>query len=98
MIYEKTCPVCECNFRTTRENKEYCCHSCANKGRALKAVNKGNYDESLDWFRHDGRWECPYESAVSCEIRNCDKCGWNPEVAKARLEAYNKKWRESHEG
>lgn len=31
---------------------------------------------------------CPNNSAVSCHpsARNCAACGWNPDVAKARLE------------
>ena len=27
------------------------------------------------------------DGAVMCEKRNCSKCGWNPKVAEARLEA-----------
>ena len=94
MIYEKQCPICETKFRTTRENKVYCRQTCVNRARSLRLLEKGNFDESLDWFRHDGRWDCPYESAVSCEIRNCDRCGWNPVVAKARLDAYMEKHNE----
>ena len=37
--------------------------------------------------------ECPYAPAhaVFCETKNCQKCGWNPEVAEARLEAVKQK-------
>lgn len=95
MIYEKTCPICESKFRTNIANKVYCSHSCSNKGRAMNKAERGNYDESLEWFRRDGRWECPYEGCASCEVRYCDRCGWNPVVAKARLEEYKRKYREA---
>jgi hypothetical protein len=34
-------------------------------------------------------YQCPYApaGAVECERKQCEKCGWNPEVAAARLEA-----------
>ena len=36
---------------------------------------------------------CPNapKGAVYCEYQFCDKCGWNPEVAEARLEAVKQK-------
>ncbi len=36
---------------------------------------------------------CPNapKGAVYCEDQLCDKCGWNPEVAEARLEAIKQK-------
>ena len=37
--------------------------------------------------------ECPNapKYAVYCEEKNCAKCGWNPEVGAARLEAVKQK-------
>ena len=32
-------------------------------------------------------FECPHNEAVVCGRRACWKCGWNPTVAKKRLEA-----------
>lgn len=32
-------------------------------------------------------YQCDYQKFVECEKKQCDKCGWNPEVAQARLEA-----------
>ena len=29
---------------------------------------------------------CPHNYEVDCEASRCDSCGWNPVVAKARLE------------
>ena len=36
---------------------------------------------------------CPHaaKGAVWCETQNCEKCGWNPVVAEARLEAIKEK-------
>ena len=38
---------------------------------------------------HKKPTECPNapKYSVFCEEKNCAKCGWNPEVAEARLEA-----------
>lgn len=35
---------------------------------------------------------CPYNDAVGCfpSKKNCDRCGWKPEVSKARLEKFCK--------
>ena len=29
---------------------------------------------------------CPHNDALICERKNCRKCGWNPNVAKRRVE------------
>ena len=36
---------------------------------------------------------CPHapKGAVQCEKMICEKCGWNPKVAEARLEAVKAK-------
>lgn len=31
---------------------------------------------------------CKHNDGVSCAFENCGNCGWNPEVAKARLQKY----------
>lgn len=39
-------------------------------------------------------YECPYNEAIDCDKykqRPCHNCGWNPKVAKERLEEYCKK-------
>lgn len=30
---------------------------------------------------------CNFNKFISCEVKECHKCGWNPEVAYARLKA-----------
>lgn len=38
-------------------------------------------------------FQCPYNEECSCDPsrRFCERCGWNPAVAKARLERICKK-------
>jgi uncharacterized C2H2 Zn-finger protein len=88
MVYEKKCPNCGLVFRTARENQTYCCKSCGNIGR--RKNDKGEHDTSLEWVKDTefGKWVCPYNQGVGCYDRNCITCGWNPEVAKARLDKY----------
>jgi hypothetical protein len=32
-------------------------------------------------------YKCDFNDYVECERKKCTECGWNPEVAKARLDA-----------
>ena len=90
MLYKKTCPHCGTEFETPYENQRYCGHTCANRGRRLS--EKGEFDHSLEWEKDaERKWMCPYAQNVGCRYRKCNKCGWNPEVAKARTEAYMEK-------
>lgn len=34
----------------------------------------------------DGKIICPYNRECRCTVLECEKCGWNPEVAERRLE------------
>lgn len=99
MIYEKTCPTCGTVFKTDRIVAKFCCHRCANS--SVKFIGKEKFDPDIEWYRvptDKHKWQCPYETEVACKLRRCDKCGWNPEVAKERLEAYNRKYMEEHYG
>jgi hypothetical protein len=29
---------------------------------------------------------CPHNAACRCTVQNCFRCGWNPKVAKMRME------------
>lgn len=49
----------------------------------------------LQYIQNDPNWKqrkkypfktCPYNEEVRCNHVNCKRCGWNPKVAKARLE------------
>ena len=51
----------------------------------------------LQYIKNDPNWKkkrksyayktCPYNEAVRCREVGCKRCGWNPKVAKARMEA-----------
>jgi hypothetical protein len=30
--------------------------------------------------------DCPHNNALECGVKNCKRCGWNPEVAKKRMD------------
>lgn len=85
MIYQHRCPYCGNEYKTDKEDQIFCSKHCSNKGRQL--YDRGDFDISLDWKRssEDGKWFCPYQNYVSCTVRKCTTCGWNPIVAKARL-------------
>jgi hypothetical protein len=34
---------------------------------------------------------CPYNDALQCTVKNCNCCGWNPKVAKLRLNKFLRK-------
>jgi hypothetical protein len=80
----KKCPYCGKAFWGIKDQR-YCGHSCANRGRREEEREQGEYDRSIVWERDEsGCWLCPYQFSVGCKRRECNKCGWNPEVAKAR--------------
>ena len=33
----------------------------------------------------DGKYICPYNQECRCDIPECHKCGWNPEVIERRM-------------
>lgn len=96
MIYEKKCPHCGKEFETRYEEQNYCSRACRNKSRG----NSEDYDHFLKWERDtESKWNCPYESGVvHCRTRKCSKCGWNPVVAKARLDTFIAKYEEEQNG
>lgn len=99
MVYERQCPNCGIAFKTDRITQRFCCLKCSNQGR--EHWEKEDYDPNIEWCRlptDKHKWQRPYETEVSCKIRNCNNCGWNPEVAKERLEDYHRKYREEHYG
>lgn len=36
----------------------------------------------------NGKYICQYNHECECDIPECHKCGWNPEVANSRLKTY----------
>lgn len=37
-----------------------------------------------------GPYQCPHNEACRCYVKECHKCGWHPNVAKARAERVQK--------
>lgn len=35
-----------------------------------------------------GKWICQYNPECECDIPECHKCGWNPEVAERRMKEF----------
>jgi hypothetical protein len=82
------CQGCGKPYKADRTTRVFCSHSCAAMNRSKKC-GSSHCDSSLEWKRKESNelmWECPYNKSVDCSFRKCDRCGWNPEVAKARLE------------
>lgn len=91
---------CGCGYRKQKEekrceycggpmsfySKRFCSTSCAARSRG--GVERVEVDMSYDWkSAGGGLWQCRYKEFIQCKDRNCAKCGWNPEVAQARLNA-----------
>ena len=76
--------ICEYCGKEMNRKGIYCSKSCAAKaGWAIKL----GVDLTYDWKKvSQNTYECRYNPEVACESRICTKCGWNPEVAKARLD------------
>jgi hypothetical protein len=86
------CVACGCEFMVypSETDRKYCSLKCSNGHR--RVIERGEFDHSLTWERTtDRKWLCPYQDSVSCSTRECVRCGWNPEVMKARNEAIMRK-------
>lgn len=75
---EFTCAVCGVKAidRGVRQNAKYCSQRCRNY-----ANRKGIKIEE------EALCLCMHNEGVLCTIRQCEGCGWNPEVEKRRKEA-----------
>jgi endogenous inhibitor of DNA gyrase (YacG/DUF329 family) len=88
-MYEYTCPVCGVTkqARSKWDVRTYCSRECANK--ALSERLAKNREENFIT-------ECVFlPDAIMCGRKECYKCGWNPVVAKARIDAIKEKMNES---
>lgn len=90
MAFELICQGCGIPFFSDRKDRTFCSHSCAGENR-IRTCGMAHCDTSLNWKKVHGVWKCPYNDAVGCTFRKCDKCGWNPEVADARTKAISRK-------
>ena len=77
---EFTCVVCGKKGidRSTSYVKKFCGQSCRMKDYNLRHKYDHRYEKQ----------ECKYNEGVECFVAKCEKCGWNPEVAKKRSEEF----------
>lgn len=83
--------LCDCGNKkvTTRRsllNGDCKSCGCIKKGRPVQ----------LQYIKNDPDWKkkkksqkkttCPYNEGCVCLKKDCKRCGWNPRVAKARME------------
>ena len=75
---EFTCVVCGKKGidKSSGRGRKFCSNKCA--CRYWNLARNGGYK---------GDEACVYNEGVSCIIHKCKKCGWNPDVAKKRMEA-----------
>lgn len=88
-MYEYTCAYCGkvVQVRWPSQAQKFCSKSCsASYGNGLRGVSpKNNYTG-----------DCIFQpESVECHRMNCIDCGWNPDVAKERLNAIKEKLNES---
>ena len=79
-MYEFHCAYCGTLKRVYRPHdaSRFCSKSCAARWRA-------EHKRRVKAFEI---YECVYQpESIICDGCDCSKCGWNPDVAKARLEA-----------
>ena len=70
------CGWCGRPFQSARKSHLYCSKDCCSA--ATYVANKKPIPLEL---------ACPFNREVVCAMHTCSKCGWNPEVSKARLDA-----------
>lgn len=68
---------------TTRQNQMFCSRNCRQKYYYRMGMG-GNIR------KHKPRspYSCVHNQEIICKIHNCSTCGWNPEVAQKRKEAF----------
>lgn len=67
------CENCGNEFESRACNAKYCSRRCANQ----------RHEENRKAPR---TFRCPHNREVTCEKRQCDSCGWNPDVAQRRMD------------
>lgn len=87
--YEYTCAYCRRVVRVERswQVQKFCSKSCAaSYGNKLRA-GKTPTIEPIPYA------PCVFQpESINCTKKDCLNCGWNPVVAKARLDAIRRKY------
>ena len=76
--------------------REFVCKECGAKGIDHSAMQNKVFCSRRCYFRYYAKAHknvckvelpCVFNEGVACWDRKCESCGWNPEVAKKRMEA-----------
>lgn len=72
--------------------REFICVVCGAKGIDNSHTQKRKYcsKQCSDYYHHKKRYSdspCKYNEGVVCVDHKCNRCGWNPDVARKRAEA-----------
>ena len=87
-MIEYTCEVCgKVKYaKCRRDAGRFCSKRCYGYGIMTGLVQKGNARKPSSESTAD---TCKFNPVgVICDTKNCKECGWNPAVAKRRLERY----------
>lgn len=82
-LREYVCVACGRLFLSTNKDALYCTRMCYIDHRFNKPNRQLKTDAHVDRT-------CPYNLYVVCQKQQCDRCGWNPKVAKARMARYQR--------
>lgn len=79
-------PVARCAYcgETTvkRAGRKYCSWECYIRNRAQNAGRTPSHQKKEQWLD-----SCQYNEGISCfPVGDCTQCGWNPNVARKRLD------------
>lgn len=87
-MIEYTCEVCGKvkQVKCRRDAGRFCSKKCYGYAIMKGMVQRVNAKET-NAERTDASCEFNPDGVI-CDTKNCKECGWNPDVAKARLENY----------
>lgn len=74
------CLNCGTEFTVRHSKAKFCSRTCANLYRHSGGPNTVPKRAGV-------LYDCPHNKWVCCSDKNCGNCGWNPVVAKKRMEA-----------
>lgn len=73
--------------------KEYTCVRCGKKGIDGSGGSRLYCSEKCRRAdKYQKEIPCRFNEGVWCADKACEKCGWNPAVAKERLEKIRERW------
>lgn len=83
-LREYVCMTCGRVFLSRTKDAKYCTRMCYIQDR-FNGTKKAEPKKEVCVDN-----TCPYNLYVCCDKQKCDRCGWNPKVAKARMARYQR--------